>query len=127
MTRKQNIQIKGNTAADYQQFLELEFSEIPVYNSKAIWIQNSNCKNNYVLEKRYFFTGKCLIHVEKEIRIFGWTEEIMFGEKKGMIKATIPIIPNPEGDCEVIGYFDSVASAMASIIERNHPDCGIWI
>jgi hypothetical protein len=47
----------------------------------------------------------------------------MYGDKKGMIEATIPITPDEDDEnssnCEIIGYFDSVASAMAKINLKN--------
>jgi hypothetical protein len=115
MIREQNIKISSNTAIAYEPLLAAGLSEIPVHGSEAVWVQNANFPNNYTLEKK-----DC---------IFGWTEEVAYGDRKGMIEATIPAIPEDENDsdCEIIGYFDSVASAMANIIERNHPDYGIWI
>ena len=130
MIREQNIQISSNTAIAYEPLLAAGLSEIPVYGSKAVWVQNANFPNNYTLEKIDYIMGKSWFHDKTKIRIFGWTEEIAYGDKKGMIEATVPITPDEDdengSDCEIIGYFDSVASAMATIIERNHPDYGTW-
>jgi len=128
MIREQKIQISSNTAIAYEPLLAAGLSEIPVYGSKAVWVQNTNFHNNYILEKKDWIMGKSRLHDKTRTRIFGWTEEVAYGERKGMIEATIPAIPEDENDsdCEIIGYFDSVASAMAYIIERNHPDYGIW-
>jgi hypothetical protein len=123
--------ISSNTAIVYERLLAAGLSEIPVHNSEAVWVQNANFPNNYILEKKDYIMGKSWFHDKTKIRIFGWTEEVMYGDKKGMIEATIPITPDEDDEnssnCEIIGYFDSVASAMANIIERNHPDYGIWI
>jgi len=128
MIREQKIQISGNTAIAYEPLLAAGLSEIPVYGSKAVWVQNANFPNNYTLEKKDWIMGKSWMHDKTKLRIFGWTEEVAYGERKGMIEATIPALQEDEedSDCEIIGYFDSVASAMAKIIERNHPDYGIW-
>ena len=129
MIRKQNIQISSNTAIAYEPLLAAGLSEIPVHGSEAKWVKNANYLNNYTLEKKDLILGKNWLHDKTKTRIFGWTEEVAYGEKKGMIEATIPAISEDENDsdCEIIGYFDSVASAMANIIEKNHPDYGIWI
>lgn len=128
MIREQKIQISSNTAIAYEPLLAAGLSEIPVYGSEAVWVQNANYPKNYTLCKQDLILGKSWLHDKTRARIFGWTEEVAYGERKGMIEATIPAIPDEENesDCEVIGYFDSVASAMATIIERNHPDYGIW-
>lgn len=126
-----SIKISSNTAIAYEPLLAAGLSEIPVYGSEAKWVQNANYPNNYTLQKKDLILGKSWLHDKTKIRIFGWTEEIAYGDKKGMIEATIPITPDEDDEnssnCEIIGYFDSVASAMANIIERNHPDYGMWI
>lgn len=127
MIREQNIQISGNTAIDYEPLLAAGLSEIPVYGSEAIWVQSANYPNNYTLEKKDLILGKSGLNDKTKLRIFGWTEEVVYGERKGMIEAIVPITPDENGsNCEIIGYFNSVASAMAAIIERNHPDYGTW-
>lgn len=128
MIREQNIQISINTAIAYEPLLADGLSEIPVHGSEAVWVQNANYPNNYTLCKQDLILGKSWLHDKTRTRIFGWTEEVAYGERKGKIEASIPKIPEDEndGDCEIIGYFDSVASAMATIIERNHPDYGVW-
>ncbi len=130
MIREQKIQISSNTSIEYEPLLAAGLSEIPVYGSEALWVQNANYPNNYALLKKDLILGKSWLHDKTKVRIFGWTEEVEYGQRKGMIKATIPSLQEDEeneSDCEVIGYFDSVASAMATIIKRNHPDYGIWI
>lgn len=130
MIQEQNVQISSNTAIVYEPLLAAGLSEIPIYGSEAVWVKNANYPNNYTLEKRDLILGKSWLHDKTKLRIFGWTEEVDYGEKKRMIKATVPIIPDEDAsngtDCEIIGFFDSVASAMATIIERNHPDYGTW-
>lgn len=123
-----HYQLSSNTAIAYEPLLAAGLSEIPVYGSRAVWVKNANYPNNYTLEKKDYIIGKSWLHDKIKLRIFGWTEEVAYGEKKGMIEATIPALQESEedSDCEIIGYFDSVASAMANIIERNHPDYGIW-
>lgn len=129
MIREQNIEISSNTAIAYEPLLAAGHSEIPVYGSKAVWVQNANYPNNYTLEKKDYIIGKNRLHDKTKHRIFGWTEEVAYGEKKGRIEASIAIVPDEETgeDCKIIGYFDSVASAMANIIEMNHPDYGVSI
>lgn len=108
MTREKTIQISG---------------------SKSVWVQNPNFSNSYTLEKKDYITGKSWLHDKTKVRIFGWIEEVTYGERKGMIEATIPALREDENDvaCEIIGYFNSIENAMAAIIKRNHPDYGIWI
>src|SRR5690606_20382832 len=106
-SREQNIKISSNTAIAYEPLLAAGLSEIPVHGSEAVWVQNANCPNNYTLQKKDLILGKSWLHDKTKIRIFGWTEEVMYGDKKGMIEATIPITPDEDDEnssnCEIIG------------------------
>jgi len=58
MIREQKIQISSNTAIAYEPLLAAGLSEIPVYCSEAVWVQNANFPNNYTLEKKDWIMGK---------------------------------------------------------------------
>lgn len=112
----------------YKELLTDGTSEIPVPDSKAKWVKNANYDNNWSLEEKVFKLGKSWLHDKTELRIFGWTQEVMYGDRKGMIEAAVPMYPDEDGsDCELIGYYNSVAEAMVKIVERNHPEYGLWI
>lgn len=118
-----------NDKVYYENKLTNNPSEIPVQDSDAVWVQNANYSNNYTLWRKEYVLGKNWLNDKTRTYIYGWVEEVENGENKGMIEATVPTIPEDgsDGDCEILGYFDSIAIAMENIIKVNHPDYGIWI
>lgn len=123
--------IEKHEAMQYEPFLTAGLSEIKMTDSSARWIKNPNYENNWHLEKDKFILGKNWLHDKTLHRIYGWVEEITYGENAGRIEACIPAIydeTDPEGsDCQILGYFDSVASAMVAVIQNNHPEYGIFL
>lgn len=109
--------------------MSTEVKRIPIAGSQAYWEQNANYPNNYTIEKRYYKMGKSWLHDKSGIHIYGWIEEVMYGEDKGKFKAGHPAIYDEETDSDAVclGLFDTVEDAMKAILESNHPDYGIYI
>jgi len=82
----------------------------------SFWVKNVNYERNWTLEKKEF---------GERLKIYGWFEEIAFGERKGKLEVAIPQIPDEDGnDCRIIGYFDDEVTCMNIILQENHPDYG---
>lgn len=82
----------------------------------SYWVKNINYDKNWTLEKREF---------GEPIKIYGWFEEVSFGEKKGKLKVVVPQLSDEDGnDCRIIGYFDDEVTCMSIILQENHPDYG---
>lgn len=89
------------------------------------WVKNPNYENSYTLERREVIMGD-----KTQVRIYGWFEEVAFGDRKGKLEVVVPSIneDDPDEDCRIVGYFDDVPSAMSAVLQTNHPDYScLWI
>jgi hypothetical protein len=123
--------IEKHEAIQYEPLLTAELSEIKMTDSTARWIKNPNYDKNWHLQKDKFIPGKNWLHDKTQHLIYGWVEEITNGENAGRIEACIPKLvdeDDPNGsDCQILGYFNSVASAMVCVIQNNHPEYGLHL
>lgn len=123
--------IEKHEAMQYEPLLTAGLSEIKMTDSSARWIKNPNFEKNWHLEKDKFILGKNCLHDKTLHHIYGWVEEITYGENAGMFEASIPVIPDEDdensSDCHILGYFDSVATAMVAVIQNNHPEYGLHL
>ena len=106
--------------------------KIKVDNSPdAEWVSNLNIEGDWTLQRRVFTMGKNWMHDTTKTRIYGWVEREIIGDNAGKTKAFVPIIPteeDPDSDCRMIGYFDSMKAAMAEVVKVNHPNLsGVYI
>lgn len=94
------------------------------------WVKSPNYENNYTLERREMIMGKNWLHDKTQVRIYGWFEEVAFGDRKGKLEVVVPSVneDNPDEDYRIVGYFDDVPSAMSAVLQANHPDYScLWI
>lgn len=123
--------IEKHEVVQYEFLLSAGVSEIKMTDSTARWIKNINYEKNWTLEKDQFFLGKNWLYDKTLHRIYGWVEEITYGENAGRIEASIPAIYDDTDsggpECKILGYFDSVALAMVAVIQNNHPEYGIFL
>lgn len=99
---------------------------IQIYGSDAYWEQNANYPNNYTLEKKYCVLGKTWMHDKSGIHIYGWVDEVIYGDNIGKIEAGVPVPYDEETDSDAVslGFYESVQAAMRAVLENNNPDYG---
>lgn len=105
---------------EHNMFLKLKTAGVSRIKAEgtrnSYWVKNKNYDKNWTLEKREF---------GEPVKIYGWFEEVSFGEKKGKLKVVVPQLPDEDGnDCRIIGYFDDEVTCMSIILQENHPDYG---
>ena len=107
----------------------MENVSIAVEDTSAAWVGSTDQPKNYTLELSEYRLGPKAVGGGVVTEVYGWTEEVTYGEDKGMVDAFVPVTPTEEddSDCMLVGRFPLLEGAMEAILAINHPSCGTYL